>query len=104
MINLNYGIIGNCRSAALVSEKGSIEWCCLPEFDSSSVFARLLDDTVGGSFAINTTPDYKVTQLYLENTAILTTTFNNGNDAFEVNDFMPATAKKMVSTIPLLKL
>lgn len=94
MTNLNYGIIGNCRSAALVSEKGSIEWCCLPEFDSSSVFARLLDDTIGGSFAINTTPDYKVTQLYLENTAILTTTFSNGTDTFEVNDFMPRYRKE----------
>lgn len=50
MDNLDYGIIGNCRSAALISKNGSIEWCCLPEFNSSSIFAKLLDKNTGGSF------------------------------------------------------
>ena len=49
MDNLNYGIIGNCRSAALISETGSLDWCCLPEFDSSSVFARILDEKKRGA-------------------------------------------------------
>ncbi|MGO4771859.1 glycoside hydrolase family 15 protein [Flavobacterium sp. W22_SRS_FK3] len=89
MNNLNYGIIGNCRSAALISDKGSIEWCCLPEFDSSSVFAKILDSEIGGSFEIQTSDDYTVSQKYIENTSILVTTFTNGTDAFEVNDFMP---------------
>ena len=39
--NLNYGIIGNCRTAALISERGNIEWLCFPDFDSPSVFAAL---------------------------------------------------------------
>lgn len=94
MTNLNYGIIGNCRSSALVSSEGSIDWCCLPEFDSSSIFAKLLDDNIGGSFAIITDGSYAVTQNYLENTAILVTTFNNGTDAFEVSDFMPRYRKE----------
>lgn len=89
MKNLNYGIIGNCRSAALVSEKGAIEWCCLPEFDSASVFAKILDQEIGGSFEIQVSDDYTITQKYIPNTSILVTTFSNGTDAFEINDFMP---------------
>ena len=45
--NLNYGIIGNCKSAALINEDTSIDWLCLPQFDSPSVFAKILDDQKG---------------------------------------------------------
>ncbi len=89
MDNLNYGIIGNCRSAALISETGSLDWCCLPEFDSSSVFAKLLDEDIGGSFEIHVTHDYKIVQRYKKHTAILITRFSNGEDTFELHDFMP---------------
>ncbi|NRS88432.1 GH15 family glucan-1,4-alpha-glucosidase [Flavobacterium sp. 7E] len=94
MKNLNYGIIGNCRSAALISDKGAIEWCCLPEFDSSSIFAKILDTAIGGSFEIHCTDDYSISQKYLESTSILVTTFDNGTDAFEINDFMPRYRKE----------
>ncbi|MFD2823392.1 glycoside hydrolase family 15 protein [Lacinutrix iliipiscaria] len=87
--NLDYGIIGNCRSAALVSKEGSIDWCCLPQFDSPSVFGKLLDEKIGGSFGFVVDDSYKIKQYYLENTAILITSFSNGLDAFEVHDFMP---------------
>ena len=40
---LNFGIIGNCQSSALINENSSIDWCCLPQFDSASVFAKILD-------------------------------------------------------------
>ncbi|MEL1254011.1 glycoside hydrolase family 15 protein [Flavobacterium sp. DGU38] len=94
MKNLNYGIIGNCRSAALVSDTGAIEWCCLPEFDSASVFAKILDQEIGGSFEIQVTDDYTITQKYIPNTSILVTTFSNGTDTFEINDFMPRYRKE----------
>lgn len=94
MKNLNYGIVGNCRSAALISDKGAIEWCCLPEFDSSSVFARILDREKGGSFEIITDDSYRITQHYLDDTAILETVYNNGTDAFAVVDFMPRYRKE----------
>ena len=45
--NLNYGIIGNCKSSALINEDSSIDWSCLPQFDSPSVFGKILDDQKG---------------------------------------------------------
>jgi len=92
--NLDYGIIGNCRSAALISKTGSLDWCCLPEFDSSSVFAKLLDENIGGSFEINVADNYTITQSYLENTCVLITNFSNENDVFEIHDFMPRYKKE----------
>lgn len=89
MINLDYGIIGNCSSAALVSKFGAMEWLCLPVFDSASVFAKLLDKKEGGSFEILTNESYNISQKYLPKTNILSTKFTNGTDAFEVIDFMP---------------
>lgn len=94
MDNLDYGIIGNCRSAALISRTGSLDWCCLPEFDSSSVFARLLDENRGGSFQILTDDSYTITQRYKRATALLITRFCNGTDTFEVRDFMPRYRKE----------
>lgn len=47
MNNLNYGVIGNCRTAALISQNGNIEWLCFPDFDSPSIFASLLDREKG---------------------------------------------------------
>ena len=89
MNNLDYGIIGNCQSAALISKTGSIDWCCLPDFASGSVFARILDNEKGGFFAVEGVGDYKITQQYLDKTNILQTRFTSGADGFEVLDFMP---------------
>ncbi|MDT0687569.1 glycoside hydrolase family 15 protein [Autumnicola psychrophila] len=89
MENLDYGIIGNCKSAALVSKTGSMDWCCLPNFNSPGVFAKLLDNEIGGSFEINTGDDYNIEQEYLWETNILSTVFDNGEDAFQLIDFMP---------------
>lgn len=89
MTNLDYGIIGNCSSAALISKSGAMEWLCLPVFDSASVFAKLLDSKEGGSFEILTDNEYTVSQKYLPKTNILSTRFSNERDAFEVIDFMP---------------
>ena len=87
--NLNYGIIGNCKSSALINEDSSIDWCCLPQFDSPSVFGKILDDDKGGFFKIECDNTYQITQKYLDKTAILVTHYDNGTDAFELIDFMP---------------
>lgn len=96
MDNLDYGIIGNCKSAALISKDGFIDWCCLPEFDSPSVFGRILDDKIGGTFGFEVDDSYEITQRYIENTVILATRFSNGKDTFEVRDFMPRYYKDKV--------
>ena len=87
--NLNYGIIGNCKSSALINEDSSIDWSCLPQFDSPSVFGKILDDQKGGAFKIVCDQSYQISQKYLEKTAILLTRFDNGTDVFQLLDFMP---------------
>ena len=89
MDNLDYGIIGNCKSCALVSKTGSLDWCCLPAFDSAAVFAKILDEQKGGSFEFKVSDDYNISQEYLWETNILSTVFDNGEDAFQLIDFMP---------------
>ena len=92
--NLNYGIIGNCKSSALINEDSSIEWCCLPQFDSPSVFGKILDQKKGGSFKILCDNSYSIVQKYVDNTCILMTKFDNGSDAFELLDYMPRFQKE----------
>jgi GH15 family glucan-1,4-alpha-glucosidase len=89
MGNLDYGAIGNCRSAALVSAKGSIDWLCFPDFDSPSVFAKILDKEKGGSLSFEVEAGCKISQQYKAHTNILSTLFETEEWAFEVVDFMP---------------
>ena len=69
--NLSFGIVGNCKSAALINHCGSIVWCCLPNFDSPSIFAHVLDDEIGGIFKIIIDDSYSVTQKYSENSFLM---------------------------------
>ncbi len=82
MDTLDYGIIGNCKSAALVSREGAIEWCCLPSFNSASVFAKLIDEKKGGSFSIQVDDSYSTSQKYLWKTNILCTSFSSVDPPF----------------------
>ena len=58
--SLELGIIGNCHSSALISKSASINWCCLPEFDSPSVFGKILDYNNGGSFEVICNENYNI--------------------------------------------
>lgn len=89
MQNLNYGVVGNCRSAALISEKGSIDWFCFPDFDSPSIFSKILDVEKGGEFSFEVSDNYSITQKYINNTNILNTLYTSDEGSFEVLDFMP---------------
>ena len=86
----DYGVIGNMRSAALVSTRGSIDWLCLPDFDSPSVFAALLDDQKGGRFQITPTAGgMTLKQLYWPDTNVLVTRFLCPAGVAEITDYMP---------------
>lgn len=86
----DHGIIGDLRTCALVGLDGGIDWCCLPHFDSPSVFAAILDDEIGGAFRLEAQHcihQYK--QQYLPDSAILTTRAYTDHGVGKIDDFMP---------------
>ncbi|MET0390742.1 MAG: glycoside hydrolase family 15 protein [Polyangiales bacterium] len=86
----NYGVVGNMHTAALVGLDGSVDWYCVPHFDSPSVFAALLDDHKGGRFSISpTASDVKYKQLYWPDTNILITRALCASGVGEIETFMP---------------
>ncbi|HEV2268504.1 MAG TPA: glycoside hydrolase family 15 protein [Steroidobacteraceae bacterium] len=83
----DYALIGDCHSAALVSRQGSIDWCCLPRFDSDSCFGRLLDWGNGGYFQICPAGRCSSRREYLEKSLVLVTTFRSGSGEARLIDF-----------------
>lgn len=71
----DYALLSDCRSAALVSRDGSVDWLCFPRFDSPSVFCRLLDPA-GGHFAIQPTGEFHASRRYVHQTMVLETVFS----------------------------
>jgi GH15 family glucan-1,4-alpha-glucosidase len=86
----NYGLIGNLHTAALVGMNGSIDWLCVPRFDSPSVFGAILDDQKGGRFRISPVGEnIKEKQHYWPNTNVLITRFMHADGIGELCDYMP---------------
>jgi GH15 family glucan-1,4-alpha-glucosidase len=86
----DHGLIGDLQTAALVTKDGTVDWFCLPRFDSPSVFASLLDADKGGFCRIAPDrDDYVSKQLYLPDSAVLVTRFMTADGVGEVHDFMP---------------
>jgi GH15 family glucan-1,4-alpha-glucosidase len=83
----DYGLIGDCHTAALISRAGSIDWCCLPRFDSDSCFGRLLDWKQGGYFRICPHTRARATRAYMKNSLVLVTTYKSGRNSARVIDF-----------------
>jgi GH15 family glucan-1,4-alpha-glucosidase len=94
----DYAIIGNGRSAALVSRSGSIDWLCWPRFDSSSLLAALLDRARGGHFSITPTAPFTTTRGYEGATNVLVTTFTTADGAARLIDLMPVLSEEDKAT------
>src|SRR5216117_369613 len=90
----DYAIIGNGRSAALISNRGSLDWLCWPRFDSPSIFGAILDPQVGGHWRIRPERKSKVSRRYLDRTNVLETTFACDPAKIVVTDFMPVTSEQ----------
>ncbi|HEV7679404.1 MAG TPA: glycoside hydrolase family 15 protein [Candidatus Dormibacteraeota bacterium] len=90
-----YGLIGDCRSAALVGHDGSIDWLCLPRFDKPSIFARILDAGIGGYWHIAPRGPHDVVPRYRDRSNVLQNTFTTRTGRVTVTDFMPVHEKAM---------
>ncbi len=85
----HYGLIGNCQTAALIHESGSLDWLCLPRPDSPPIFGKLLDKD-GGAFSIETELKATYNQAYIPNTNILVTFVNQiDGSTLKITDFCP---------------
>ncbi|KAG8928633.1 hypothetical protein FRC02_006645 [Tulasnella sp. 418] len=85
----DHALIGNLHTAALVSIDGSIESYCVPNFDSPSVFARILDKNRGGHFSISPLIPFRPKQTYLPSSNVLSTKFLSEEGVVSVTDFLP---------------
>jgi len=83
----DYALLSDCRSAALVSRDGSVDWLCFPRFDAPSVFGRILDPS-GGHFAIRPAGDFQVSRTYVDQTMALETTFRTAAGTAVLTDAM----------------
>jgi GH15 family glucan-1,4-alpha-glucosidase len=88
----DYAALGNCHSVALVSRNGSIDWWCPQRFDHPSVFAAILDESVGGRFSVRFRDPVRVERRYLEGTNVLETEFQGRQGALRLVDCVPVAA------------
>jgi GH15 family glucan-1,4-alpha-glucosidase len=90
----DYAIIGNGRSAALISKQGSLDWLCWPRFDSPSIFGAILDSKHGGHWSIHPVDESHISRRYVENTNVLETTFLGVSGQIVLTDFMAVTSEE----------
>ncbi|MFL5313126.1 MAG: glycoside hydrolase family 15 protein [Myxococcales bacterium] len=86
----DYALVGDSRSAALISRGGSVDWLCWPRFDSPSLFGALLDAREGGRFRIAPLGAFRADRWYAPDTNVLVTRFSTAGGEILLTDFMPA--------------
>jgi GH15 family glucan-1,4-alpha-glucosidase len=90
----DYAVIGDGRSAALISNDGSVDWMCWPRFDGPSVFGGLLDQERGGYWRIQPTAPAQSVRRYVADTNVLQTRFDTSGGSVELTDFLPAASEE----------
>src|SRR5579864_1041073 len=99
---LDHGAIGNGRVIALVSPSTQIDWLCLPRFDSPSVFGRLLDPTIGGTFGFELAgKDVRTRMEYVPNTNVLVTRMTSDEGSVDLYDYAPRLPNGLSVDAPL---